>query len=82
MRQLSIARVQAADQDTVVVLLVAQMRDHRFPSKSEALSQVGARVLSDEQYGFFLVAQMDGDVIGVAYVAAILNVEHGGPWHG
>ncbi len=79
MQQLTITRVQAADQDAVVGLLVAQMREHRFPSNSERLSQIVARVLSDEQYGFFLVARMDSHLIGVAYVAMILSVEHGGP---
>lgn len=79
MQRLSITRVQAADQDAVVALLVAQMREHRFPSKSERLSQIVSRVLSDERYGFFLVARMDDGVIGVAYVATILSVEHGGP---
>jgi GNAT superfamily N-acetyltransferase len=71
--------LQAADQDAVVLLLVAQMREHQFPSKSEGVAQVVARVLSDERYGFFLVAWMDSHAIGVAYVATILSVEHGGP---
>jgi GNAT superfamily N-acetyltransferase len=79
MERLSITRLQVTDRDTVVGLLVAQMREHRFPSKSDRLSQVVARVLSDEQHGFFLVARVDSDVIGVAYVATILSVEHGGP---
>lgn len=79
MEPLSITRLQAADQDAVVSLLVAQVKEHRFPSKSEGVAQVAARILSDEQYGFFLVARMGSDIIGVAYVSTIMSVEHGGP---
>lgn len=79
MEPLSITRLQAADQDAVVSLLVAQVKEHRFPSKSEGVAQVVARILSDEQYGFFLVARMGSDIIGVAYVSTIMSVEHGGP---
>ncbi len=79
MQQLSVTRLESADQDTVVGLLVAQTREHRIQVESESLSQVVARVLSDEQYGFFLVARADRDIVGVAYVATILSVEHGGP---
>jgi ribosomal protein S18 acetylase RimI-like enzyme len=45
----------------------------------QLLSQIVARILSDERYGFFLVARIDGQVIGVAYVAIILSVEHAAP---
>ncbi len=78
MQQLSVTRLEPADQDTVVGLLVAQTREHRIQVESESLSQVVARVLSDEQYGFLLVARVDRDIVGVAYVATILSVEHGG----
>jgi GNAT superfamily N-acetyltransferase len=79
MQQLSVTRLEPADQDTVVGLLVAQTREHRIQVESESLSQVVARVLSDERYGFLLVARVDRDIVGVAYVATILSVEHGGP---
>ncbi len=79
MQQLSVTRLQSADQDAVVGLLAAQTREHQIHVESKSLSQLVARVLSDEQYGFFLVARVNNDVVGVVYVATILSVEHGGP---
>jgi GNAT superfamily N-acetyltransferase len=79
MNQLSITRPQAGEEDSIAGLLCAQIREHRIYHDMQLLSQIVARILSDERYGFFLVARIDGQVIGVAYVAIILSVEHAGP---
>ncbi len=79
MQQLHVQRAKARDQDALVGLLVAQMKEHRISQDRGSLSRVASQVLSDERYGFLLVAWAAGDVIGVAYVSTILSVEHGGP---
>jgi len=79
MNRLSVTKPQAGDEDSIVGLLCAQIREHRIHHDTESLSQIVARLLADERYGFFLVARIDGHVIGVAYVAIILSVEHAGP---
>jgi len=79
MQQLYVQLAQARDQDALVDLLIAQMKEHRISQDSESLSRVVAQVLSDERYGFLLVARAAGEIIGVAYVSRILSVEHGGP---
>lgn len=78
MQALHVQRAQAGDQETMVDLLIAQMKEHRISWDRESVSQVVARVLSDVRYGFLFVAQVAGDVIGVTYVATILSLEHGG----
>ncbi|MBI4662127.1 MAG: GNAT family N-acetyltransferase [Verrucomicrobia bacterium] len=77
MKRVSISAVQPADQAAVVELLVAQMREHGVRRTTDELSRIVAQVLADEQYGFFLQARMEERIVGVAYVAMILSVEHG-----
>src|SRR5260221_3024573 len=78
MQGLTISSVQAADQHVVVGLLIAQMREHRIEPQRDSLSQIVTSALRDEQYGFLLLARLGSQIIGVAYVATILSVEHGG----
>jgi GNAT superfamily N-acetyltransferase len=78
MKEFSISAARDSDRDTVVELMVAQMREHRIQHDAESISLVVGRVLSDERYGFLLAARSAGKIIGVAYVAIILSVEHGG----
>jgi GNAT superfamily N-acetyltransferase len=68
-----------ADCDVVVALLVAQMREHRVPAEPAQLRKVLVNVMEDDRRGFILVSKDVGTVVGVAYVATILSVEHGGP---
>jgi GNAT superfamily N-acetyltransferase len=35
--------------------------------------------VADERHGFMQVARAEGQIVGVAYVATILSVEHAGP---
>ncbi|WP_041285935.1 GNAT family N-acetyltransferase [Desulfomonile tiedjei] len=60
-------------------LLCAQIREHRIQHDAQSISKVVARILSDERFGFFLLARIDGQVIGIAYLATILSIEHAGP---
>ena len=61
-----------------VTLLVEQLREHGVHVSAESLSAVLERVVADEQRGFLLLARAEGRVVGVAYVATILSVEHVG----
>lgn len=74
----SIAPVTPQDREAVVDLLIAQMHEHRVESERDRLQKVVAAVMADERYGFILAAREAERVVGIAYVASILSVEHGG----
>ncbi len=78
MSGISIQLPGSGDSDTVVNLLVEQMREHRVQADPARLREVIAGVIADDRCGFILVAKDDGTVVGVAYVAEILSIEHGG----
>ena len=79
MKHLSINRTQRIDRDAVVALLVAQTLDHGMETSHEQLVRIVDQLLADERHGFLLVAKWRGEVVGVAYVAIILSMEHSGP---
>jgi GNAT superfamily N-acetyltransferase len=60
-------------------LLVEQLREHNIDVSAESLRPLLERVVADEQRGFVHVARAEGGLVGVAYVAAILSMEHAGP---
>ena len=60
-------------------LLVEQLREHDVHASVESLCQVLERIVADEQRGFVHLARAEGRIVGVAYVATILSVEHVGP---
>jgi len=66
------------DREAIVDQLIAQMQEHRVESRRENLREVVAGVMADRRQGFILVAKEAGRVTGVAYVAVILSIEHGG----
>lgn len=70
--------VSPQDCGAVIDLLIAQMREHRVQANAERLREVVSDVIADDRFGFILVAKEAGAVVGVAYVATILSVEHGG----
>ena len=78
MQDICITPLQPSDKDAVVDLLGAQMREHRIEQGTENMSRVVQSVLADERHGFFLVARVGEEVVGVAYVATMQSVEHGG----
>lgn len=59
-------------------LLVEQLREHGIRASAEPLTRLLERVVADEQHGFVQVARAEGRVVGVAYVATILSMEHAG----
>ena len=74
-----ISLVDERSVDTTVALLQAQLREHEIATPVELLRDVVARVQSDADVGFMLLAHKGEDAaIGVAYAAAHLSAEHGG----
>jgi GNAT superfamily N-acetyltransferase len=76
---MEVVSLAASDQDAVTELLVSQMQEHRVKTSAARLRDVVNSVLDDSRRGFILVAKDAGRVVGVAYVAVILSVEHSGP---
>ena len=79
LNDLSIDRARIADREAVVALLAAQMSEHRVGSECSRLLEVFDNILSDQRWGFILLARLGTDIVGVAYVAIILSIEHGAP---
>jgi GNAT superfamily N-acetyltransferase len=77
LKDISIVPAQPADREPVVALLAAQMAEHRTRSQNAKLSRMYEQILADERYGFLLVGKAGCEIVGVAYVATILSIEHG-----
>jgi GNAT superfamily N-acetyltransferase len=60
-------------------LFVEQLREHRIHVGVEALTRTLERVVTDSQFGFVQLARAEERIVGVAYVAMILSLEHAGP---
>jgi len=61
-----------------VTLFEAQMREHEMPSHAEELRKAIETVLADPGRGFILVASADERLLGVAYAATLMSLEHAG----
>jgi GNAT superfamily N-acetyltransferase len=79
MPQLTITPVLHPDQDAAAALLVAQMAEHRIELEPQALLPIIAQICTDERNGIVLVAKLDNTIVGIAYLAIILSIEHAGP---
>jgi GNAT superfamily N-acetyltransferase len=77
MKDLLIEEARLADREAVVSLLAGQITEHRMTTGEENLGRVVDQVLGNEQRGYILVARLGYEIVGVAYVAIILSVEHG-----
>jgi GNAT superfamily N-acetyltransferase len=75
---ISIAQATIGDCSKCAQLLVEQLAEHGVGTSAARLEQVLKSVVTDRACGFLLVAQDDGQVIGVAYVATIRSAEHCG----
>jgi GNAT superfamily N-acetyltransferase len=65
--------------DAAVGLFDAQLKEHGIEAGTDRVRNVIEKVVADERYGFILVAATEtGMLIGVAFGAAFLGVEHGG----
>lgn len=62
----------------VSALLTHQLAEHELPADPSLVAGAVAGILSDERTGFLLVARSVGVAVGVAYVAMIWSLEHGG----
>ncbi len=60
-------------------LLVQHLRELGVDSTAKALARVLEDVACDSARGFLLEARANGGVVGVAYVATILSMEHCSP---
>jgi len=69
----------ASDCAECATLLVEQLCEHDVKVSAESLCRVLEQVIANEQRGFVHLARAEGQIVGVAYVAAILSVEHAGP---
>lgn len=64
-----------------VLLFQAQLREHQILSSPEVLAAVLKILSGQPESGFILIARHDDAVVGTAYAARILSLEHGG-WSG
>ncbi|EDY19002.1 GCN5-related N-acetyltransferase [Chthoniobacter flavus Ellin428] len=65
----------------LAALFEAQLREHDIDSPADGLIPVLQSLSEQPQHGFILCATCDGAVVGVAYAACILSLEHSG-WSG
>jgi GNAT superfamily N-acetyltransferase len=79
MQLISISAATERDCAECASLLVEQLCEHDIHASAESLCQVLERIVADEERGFVHLARVEGRIVGVAYVATILSVEHVGP---
>ncbi len=77
--RLAIVDPEPTHLDEIVALLEAQLREHDIATDAGALCSVASEVIADPRHGFILLATVDDAVAGLAYAAAHLSAEHGGP---
>lgn len=70
-----------AELAALVSLFEAQLREHDIPSSPESLAAVLRTLSLQPQHGLILTASHQDSLVGVAYAASILSMEHGG-WSG
>jgi ribosomal protein S18 acetylase RimI-like enzyme/uncharacterized membrane protein YphA (DoxX/SURF4 family) len=75
----SIALATTDDCPDCAALLLDQLREHGVQQWIERLQEVLKKAVANPASGFILLARERERVIGVAYVAIILSVEHCGP---
>lgn len=75
---LTVQRAESSSLVAISRLFEAQLREHEVPADAGGLSEVIRTIITNPNYGFILVAAMDGEPVGVAYVAALLSLEHEG----
>src|ERR1043165_3743064 len=78
MTHVTVTSVQRDKQNAAAALLVAQMSEHRIQHRHEDLLGIVTEVCADDSRGFLLLAESDGQAVGIAYVATILSIEHAG----
>lgn len=61
-----------------VNLLAAQMREHKIPISRKRITNAVHDIVSHPERGFILLACVNGEGVGVAYVSFTYTLEHGG----
>ena len=79
MGNFSVALGTPADCGECALLLVDQLREHGIEVSPNAVARVLELAIADMRRGFVMVARDGGRLVGVAYVATILSLEHCGP---
>ncbi|MFL6513899.1 MAG: GNAT family N-acetyltransferase [Chthoniobacterales bacterium] len=75
---LSVKPLELANLDAAVALFDAQLREHNIVTPLTDLHNVAHAVLADPLLGFVLVAAIEDNLVGFAYAASHLSLEHGG----
>jgi GNAT superfamily N-acetyltransferase len=78
-RRIIVSAATEVDRPAIVALLSAQLAEHRVVPDLKRLSRVVSRILRQKRNGFFLVGRLGKEIVGVAYAALILSIEHSGP---
>lgn len=78
MQTFSIEPATASDCNECARLLAEHLGELGVNASAEALAQVVEGVICDPVRGFILAARENGRVVGIAYVATILSLEHCG----
>ncbi len=79
MQRVSIEPATSSDCWECARLLVQQLAEHGIEASAEALAPVLGDAVADIARGFLILARDSGRIVGVAYVATVLSVEHCGP---
>jgi len=81
MNEISINPFNVAELTALVSLFEAQLNEHGIATSPNSLAAVLHTLSVQPQYGLILTASHHDSLIGVAYAASILSLEHGG-WSG
>ena len=69
----------AADGTTVATLLVAQLRELELPADEQATARLVATLIERPRRARFVVAENDGQLVGVAALSFAWPIEYGAP---
>jgi|SRR5215475_7607729 len=75
---ISIRPATIDDCDKCAKLLLGQLAEHGVTATEKQLVPVLQKIVSNETYGFLLLARCGATPVGVAYAAIILSAEHCG----
>lgn len=74
----NISLIRPEQIEAAVELFCVQLREHKIKAEASRVRAVLEKIVTDERYGFVLVATEAGKLVGVALGCAYLGVEHGG----
>lgn len=76
-KHLFIREARLSDLEAVYGLVQMQMTEHHIPANGR-LEKAVRQVLADQTYGFILVAEIAGEIVGFTYISLIWSLEHAG----